>query len=128
MSIKSKKALAYVNTFQMQCPQVDPPITDDVRVIMKVYYASRRPDLDESVILDCMQSAVHIDKRTKHRTVLRTNIYHNDRQVKEKYIFWALDKNSPRTEITVETITPGGSIFADVSQVCATLKAFVSRK
>ena len=104
MSIKSEKALNYVKAFQMQCPQVEPPMADDLKVTIKIYYGSRRPDLDESVILDCMQSVIHIDKKTKHRTVLRNNIYHNDRQVKEKHIIWALDTENPRAEITVETI------------------------
>ena len=52
---------------------------------MMIYYASRRPDLDESLILDCMQNYV----------------YYNDRQVKEKHIYWGLDKERPRTIIRV---------------------------
>jgi hypothetical protein len=32
------------------------------------------------------------------------NIYLNDRQVKEKHIYWALDKHDPRCEIKVELI------------------------
>jgi Holliday junction resolvase RusA-like endonuclease len=60
----------------------------DLRVTMWVYYASRRPDLDESLILDLMQGA----------------IYQNDRQVKEKHIYWRLDPENPRTEIIVECI------------------------
>jgi Holliday junction resolvase RusA-like endonuclease len=55
---------------------------------MKIYYASRRPDLDESLILDLMQGI----------------IYENDRSVKEKHIFWGLDKENPRAEITVSVI------------------------
>ena len=96
--IKSKKARHYVNTFAPQCPQIDPPIESDVRVTMTIYYATRRPDLDESVILDCMQSVV------KKKVLLRNNIYKNDRQVKEKHIYWALDKQNPRAEIRVEQI------------------------
>ena len=102
--VKSKKALAYVKAFALQCPQIDPPLEPDVRVTVTIFYASRRPDLDESVILDCMQSVIHIDKQTKARTVLKNNIYQNDRQVKEKHIYWALDKRDPRAEIVVEEI------------------------
>jgi Holliday junction resolvase RusA-like endonuclease len=51
-----------------------------------IHYASRRPDLDESVILDAMQGIV----------------YKNDRQVKEKQIYWGLDPQNPRCEILVE--------------------------
>jgi hypothetical protein len=33
-------------------------------------------------------------------------IYVNDRQVKEKHIYWGLDKNNPRSEITVKKKAP----------------------
>ena len=83
--IKSKKALDYVKEFQRQIPKIDPLTEDYVKVEMMSYYASRRPDLDESLILDCMQNYV----------------YYNDRQVKEKHIYWGLDKERPRTIIRV---------------------------
>ena len=83
--IKSKKALDYVDNFKKQIPKVDPLTEDYVKVEMMIYYASRRPDLDESLILDCMQN----------------HVYYNDRQVKEKHIYWGLDKERPRTIIRV---------------------------
>ena len=83
--IKSKKALDYVKEFQKQIPKIDPLTENYVKVEMMIYYASRRPDLDESLILDCMQNYV----------------YYNDRQVKEKHIYWGLDKERPRTIIRV---------------------------
>lgn len=86
--IKSKKARDYVNAFQLQCKRAAPLLEGDLAVSIKIYYASRRPDLDESVILDCMQGF----------------IYENDRQVKEKHIYHALDKANPRAEIRVEPL------------------------
>jgi|TARA_R110000744_G_scaffold211925_1_gene331027 Holliday junction resolvase RusA-like endonuclease len=83
--IKSQKARDYVKLFDKQCPRLDTLMEGDVAVTMTIYYASRRPDLDESVILDCMQ-----DK-----------IYANDRQVKQKFIFWGLDRENPRSIIYV---------------------------
>ena len=83
--IKSQKALNYVKAFQKQIPKIDPLTEEYVKVEMMIYYASRRPDLDESLILDCMQNYV----------------YYNDRQVKEKHIYWGLDKENPRTIIRV---------------------------
>ena len=74
--IKSQKARDYVKTFDQQCPVLEVPTTEDVVVEMMIYYASRRPDLDESLILDCMQCRV----------------YKNDRQVNQKFIYWARDK------------------------------------
>lgn len=84
--IKSKKALTYSDAFNLQCPVLDELISTDVAVHMKIYYASRRPDLDASLILDLLQGKVYI----------------NDRQVKEIHLVWGLDKENPRAEITVE--------------------------
>ena len=86
--IKSKKALDYIKNFQKQCPALNPLMEGYLEVEMTVYYATRRPDLDESVILDCMQ-----DK-----------IYKNDRQVKSKIVRWGLSKSNPRAEIEVRMI------------------------
>jgi Holliday junction resolvase RusA-like endonuclease len=86
--IKSKKALNYAKDFSRQCPVLDPLLEGYLEVEMTVYYATRRPDLDESVILDCMQ-----DK-----------IYKNDRQVKSKIVRWGLSKSNPRSEITVRPL------------------------
>ena len=88
--IKSDKARKYVVAFAQQCPRLEVPFDCDVRVEMIIYYASRRPDLDESLILDCMQGAVYL----------------NDRQVKQKLIYWALDKENPRTVIKVIPCDP----------------------
>jgi len=86
--IKSQKALDYSGAFKQQCQQVTPLMTGDLRVTMWIFYASRRPDLDESLILDLMQGL----------------IYENDRQVKERHIYWGLDPDKPRAEIIVEKI------------------------
>jgi Holliday junction resolvase RusA-like endonuclease len=86
--IKSKKALSYSDAFKAQAVPISPLMSGDVRVTMKIYYASRRPDLDESLILDLLQDVVYI----------------NDRQVKEKHIYWGLDKENPRTEMLIEKL------------------------
>jgi hypothetical protein len=90
MFIKSSKALSYATMFKQQCV-VSPSqkISEDVVVTIRIWYASRRPDLDESLILDLLQGIA----------------YDNDRQVKEKHIYWmGVDKTNPRCEITVEKI------------------------
>lgn len=86
--IKSQKALDYSDAFKQQCKQLDPLMSGDLKVTMHIFYASRRPDLDESLILDLMQGL----------------IYENDRQVKERHTYWGLDKENPRAEIIVEQI------------------------
>lgn len=64
---------------------MDPLIEVDVRLDIKIFYRTRRPDLDESLILDLLQGRVYV----------------NDRQVKERHAYWGLDKENPRAEITV---------------------------
>ena len=86
--IKSKKALTYSDVFKAQAKPVSPLIDQDVRVTMKIWYASRRPDLDESLILDLLQGVAYV----------------NDRQVKEKHIYWGLDKEDPRAEIIIDVL------------------------
>ena len=86
--IKSQKALTYSEVFKAQVKPISPLIDSDVSVTMHIYYASRRPDLDESLILDLLQGVLYV----------------NDRQVKEKHIYWGLDKDNPRTEIVVEVM------------------------
>ena len=84
--IKSQKARDYVTEFQRQCRNQVKVMTDrDVRVELMIHYASRRPDLDESVILDAMQGIVYV----------------NDRQVKQRMAYWGLDKDMPRAVIRV---------------------------
>ena len=63
-------------------------MTGDLRFTARIFYATRRPDLDESLILDLLQGV----------------IYKNDRQVKEKHVYWGLDPANPRTEIIVDKI------------------------
>jgi Holliday junction resolvase RusA-like endonuclease len=86
--IKSKKALSYSDVFRQQCKPLSTLMTGDLRVTLHIFYASRRPDLDESLILDLMQGL----------------IYENDRQVKERHCYWGLDPENPRAEIIIEKI------------------------
>ena len=88
--IKSKKALLYSRDFDHQCPIRREPFEkkEDLAVAMKIFYKTRRPDLDESLILDLLQGRV----------------YENDRSVKSKFIEWGLDKENPRTLIVISSI------------------------
>ena len=97
MFIKSKKALAYKKAFELQCPSRKNLYTkgQDLIVAMKIFYKTRRPDLDESLILDLLQDLV----------------YENDRQIKIKYIEHGLDKEHPRTTIIISTIDNKGKVL-----------------
>jgi len=87
-SIKSEKALNYSDMFLKQCPTLDEMFQGDVAVYFEIYYASRRPDLDESLILDLMQG----------------RIYKNDRSCKARCTFWGLDPACPRTVIHIASL------------------------
>jgi Holliday junction resolvase RusA-like endonuclease len=87
--IKSQKALDYAKSALKQIPKLPAPMLGPVRVSIKIFYASERPDLDASVILDVLQDA---------------GIYGNDRQVRELHLWHAIDRENPRAVIEVEPI------------------------
>lgn len=104
--IKSKEAREYEAMalrqippkarLQLQCP---------VAVTMRIFYASERPDLDESVVLDVLQNRYAKVKETGERVLIQAGVYVNDRQVREKHVFHGIDKGNPRCEIRVESIS-----------------------
>jgi len=86
--IKSQKALSFARSFASQCP-VQRTLLDAtgcrLLVDLDIYYASRRPDLDESLLLDLLQDRV----------------YANDRSVKAKIVRWHLDRKNPRMRVRI---------------------------
>ncbi len=86
MWIKSAKALAYVESLHHQVPKITPLLTAVLTIKATIYYATERPDLDESLILDGLQGV----------------IYKNDRQVREKEIIHHIDRLNPRAEIVIK--------------------------
>lgn len=104
-SIKSDKARNYERDAQMQIPSsARQMIEGPVRVTLRVFYASERPDLDESVILDVLQAKLAPVVKGQPREVVRRGVYVNDRQVREKHVFHRIDKANPRAEIMVELL------------------------
>lgn len=88
--VKSAAALSYAKDFLRQCPALSVLFEGDVTVEMTIYYATRRNDLDDSLILDLLQDRV----------------YRNDRQCKRRVIEWGLDPANPRAEIRISPYTP----------------------
>ena len=88
--IKSAKARRYAEDFYKQCPRLTPLLEGDLSIEITIYYASRRPDLDPSGILDCLQGRV----------------IENDRQIKEMHLYHGLDKADPSAEIQVQKKAP----------------------
>lgn len=85
MFIKSSKALSYAESFGLQVRPLADLLEGQLRVDMWIYYATQRPDLDESLILDLLQGKVYV----------------NDRQVRERHVYHYIDKENPRVEIAV---------------------------
>lgn len=112
-SIKSAKARGYERAFMFQIPAEAKVMLDvPVAVTIHIFYASRRPDLDESVILDAMQAK--FETMGKQRVVARRGVYHNDRQVVEKHVFKHLDPAHPRAVITVQPLQPSQDMLIAV--------------
>ena len=107
--IKSAKAREYAKAFIAQLPaHARAMFEGPVAVWITVHYASERPDLDESVILDAMQATFDtatIDGKPT-RVCVRRGVYANDRQVREKHVFHRIDRTNPRAEIVVKPLQP----------------------
>jgi|TARA_R110001583_G_scaffold94160_1_gene237545 Holliday junction resolvase RusA-like endonuclease len=99
--IKSKKALAYKKSFDLHCPVSSELLDQDLAIAMKIYYRTRRPDLDESLILDLLQDKV----------------YKNDRSIKMKYVLHGLDKENPRTVLVVGPVENKDEIISTLSKL-----------
>ena len=103
--IKSEKARNYERDALKQIPPAARlRLEGPVRVTLHIFYASERPDLDESVVLDVLQDRYKKDKRSGERVLIQNGVYRNDRQVREKHVYHAIDRLNPRAEIEVETM------------------------
>jgi len=106
-SIKSEKALNFeANALKQIPPVARQQLTCPVRVTLRIFYASERPDLDESIVLDVLQDryATYKAGDKKLRKLVQRGVYVNDRQVREKHVFHAIDRTNPRTEVTIEPL------------------------
>ena len=89
--IKSKKALEYRDNFLSQVRPPDVPIEGDVELEVVVWYKTRRPDLDISLIMDLLQEG---------------QVIKNDRQIKVIKAYHQLDKIQPRSIIGLRQVSP----------------------
>jgi Holliday junction resolvase RusA-like endonuclease len=82
---KGDKALAFEALAALYVPALDAPFEGDVAVVARVFYASRRPDLDSSLVRDALEGRV----------------IKNDRQVRHVSESGFIDKARPRVEVAV---------------------------
>lgn len=108
--IKSDKARNYEREALRQIPPAARQrLEGPLRITLRIWYASERPDLDEAVILDVLQDRWVRPKRgdgavLQERVLGQAGVYRNDRQVREKHVFHAIDRKNPRTEVLVEAL------------------------
>jgi Holliday junction resolvase RusA-like endonuclease len=104
--IKSKKAREYERAALYQIPaEAKQMLEGELTMTLHIYYASERPDLDDSIILDVLQAKFETSGLRKICT--RKGVYINDRQVRERHVFHHIDKLNPRAVIEVEQRVQG---------------------
>lgn len=86
--IKSKKARDYEAAVGKQIKPLPALLLGPLRFSARIFYASERPDLDESLILDALQGI----------------IYKNDRQIRERHVWHGIDRDNPRAVIELEPV------------------------
>jgi hypothetical protein len=104
---KSDKALDYeADALKQIPPRFRQQLEGPVRVTLKIFYASERPDLDESIVLDVLQNRYQSFGKgeARKRELVQKGVYLNDRQVREKHVFHGIDRANPRTEVLVEPL------------------------
>lgn len=103
--IKSKKARDYERDALRQIPPAARQrIEGPVSVSMRIFYASERPDLDASVVLDCLQDRYH--GKGEQRELVQKGVIRNDRQVRELHLYHFIDRINPRSEIELQPLHP----------------------
>jgi len=90
-TFKSAKAQEYAKNFAKQITgnlkyKIDVPVELEARI----YYSSKRPDLDESLLMDCMEA---------------NEIITNDRLIWKKKIEKFFSKNDPRCIFSVRPLS-----------------------
>ncbi len=85
--IKSDRARSFESTAYVQIPsKFKLGLEEPLILTARIYYDSRRPDLDVSLLQDILEKA---------------GVYKNDRQIVELHLFKYLDKVRPRVEIEI---------------------------
>lgn len=114
--IKSAKAREYERSALLQIPH-DARLQLECRVrgTVKLIHASERPDADAEFLWDILATKYRKQKGVMvkvgdgeygyaegKRVVVSKGVYINDRQVREKHVYHAIDRANPRAEIVIE--------------------------
>jgi len=102
--VKSKEALVYERDALRQIPaHARLRLEGPVAVTLHIWYASERPDLDESIVLDVLQDRYAKDPGDTRRLV-QAGVYRNDRQVREKHVYHGIDRANPRASVVIQPL------------------------
>jgi len=107
VSIKSDKALAFERSALLQIPVTcRARLEGPLRITLKLFYASERPDLAEDLVLDVLQDRWAYVRRdgVRVRERVQDGVFRNDRQIREKHVYHGIDRTHPRVEIIVEPL------------------------
>lgn len=104
--IKSDEARAFAESMLRQIPpaarvRIDVPAC--VRLV--IYYRTELPDLDETLVLDCLQDQWSRPRKGIKRQLLQAGVVTNDRLFREKHIYHGIDRVNPRVEVAIAPIT-----------------------
>ena len=116
--IKSEKARDYEKSAALQIPaSARQMLTGPVRVTLRLYYASERPDLDGALLLDILAAKYkrvpgnlikvadgEYARAEGERVLVSKGVYCNDRQCREIFMYHGIDRQNPRAEIVVEAL------------------------
>lgn len=90
ITVPNQKAKQFDKRFHQQLPEpAKQNLVTAVRADIEIFYPSNLSDLDEALVLDCMQ---------------RHGVIENDRQIVAKYVEKRIDPLNPRVEVTVTPV------------------------
>lgn len=90
ITVPNEKAKAFEKQFANQLPpHCKQELVTAVRADIEIFYPSNLQDLDEGLVLDCMQ---------------RYGVIENDRQIVAKYVVKRIDKDNPRVECKITPV------------------------
>lgn len=81
----NKVAKAYEKTVKAQAPKLEPLLSGELAIEIRAFFKTELRDLEVERLYDSLQGIV----------------YENDRQLREKHLYHAVDRKNPRVEVVI---------------------------